>query len=672
MPGSVTHSTGDHQGGAAAQLTLLSRVGAILGSGLTRQATLDRVADLLVPGFAAWCAIDVADEYGELERRVALPRSFPPLPADAPHGPAIVMRTGEPELVREITEDALFAASRGNWGAMNEMRAMGLKSAMCVPMITATRVLGTLSLLATDRYFGNADLELVCEIARRTAIAIEDDRRREESQMLFEASPIPMWVCDLETLAFLEVNDAAIRHYGYSREEFLAMTTKDIRPPEDVPRMMVDLAARGGADDPAPRMWRHLKKDGTLFEVEITAGRIYLAGRPAALIVANDISERQRLERRLADAEKMEAIGRLAGGVAHDFNNLLTVITGYAEILIERDGSEELEEIARAARQAAGLTRQLLAFSRRQVLHPKILDLNEIVAGMESMLARIIGDDVSVGIRLAGDLAPVEADRSQLERVILNLAANARDAMPDGGALTIETANVDVDGEQIASHGDDGLEGPHVLLAVSDTGVGIEEAIREHVFEPFFTTKGTGGGTGLGLATVFGVVKQSGGGIYVYSEPGRGTTFKIYLPAASVPAETPVVAPEAATVGGTETILVVEDDDSVRELVRLMLEANGYEVLTVHDADEAARLCLERPSPVHLLLTDVMMPEVNGRALAERLGELAPDMRVLFMSGYSEEAVYRHGILGDQSAFLEKPFTERALARKVREILDAG
>ena len=336
------------------------------------------------------------------------------------------------------------------------------------------------------------------EIARRTAIAIEEDRRREQSQMLFEASPIPMWVCDLETLAFLEVNDAAIRHYGYSREEFLAMTTKDIRPPEDVPRMMVDLAARGGADDPTPRIWRHLKKDGTLFEVEITAGRIYLAGRPAALIVANDISERQRLERRLADAEKMEAIGRLAGGVAHDFNNLLTVITGYAEILLERDGNEELEEIARAARQAAGLTRQLLAFSRHQVLHPKILDLNEIVAGMESMLARIIGDDVSVGIRLAADLAPVEADRAQLEQVILNLAVNARDAMPDGGTLTIETANVDVDGEQIASHGDDGLAGPHVLLAVSDTGVGIAEEIRAHVFEPFFTTKGTGGGTGLG------------------------------------------------------------------------------------------------------------------------------------------------------------------------------
>jgi two-component system cell cycle sensor histidine kinase/response regulator CckA len=654
---------------AAAQLALLSRVGAILGSGLARQETLDRVAELLVPGFAAWCAIDVADEHGRLERRTAVPRSFPPLPSDAPHGPSIVMRTGEPELVREITEDALFAAARGNWRELQAMREMGLRSALCVPLSTPTRVLGAISLLSTDRHYGPADVEVVSEIARRTAGALESDRTREQSQMLFEASPTPMWVYDAETLAFLAVNDAAVRHYGYSREEFLTMTIREIRPPEDVPGMLVDVAARGGPGDPAPRTWRHVKRDGSIVHVEITAGRIDFHGRPAALIVSHDVSERMRLERRLADAEKMEAIGRLAGGVAHDFNNLLTVINGYAEILLEREGGQELEEIARAARQAAGLTRQLLAFSRRQVLNPTILDLNEIVAGMETMLQRIIGDDVSVGIRLAPDLAPVEADRAQIERVILNLAANARDAMPDGGALTIETANVDAHGEQIASHSEDGLEGPHVLLAVSDTGVGIDEEIREHVFEPFFTTKGTGSGTGLGLATVFGVVKQSGGGIYLYSEPGRGTTFKIYLPAANVPAEVAVAVVEADAVGGTETIMVVEDDDSVRDLVRVMLEANGYEVLAVHDAEEAAHVCSR--CAVDLLVTDVMMPEVNGRALAERLGALAPGLRVLFMSGYSDEAVQRHGILDEQAAFLEKPFTERTLARKVREVLDS-
>jgi len=662
----------DHQErGAAAQLTLLARVGAILGSGLRRQETLERVADLLVPAFAAWCAIDLVDDDGELQRSVCKPESFPSPPVDAPHGPAIVLRTGEPELVREVTEDHLFVVARGDWAEIEAMRKFRISSAMCVPMTAGAHVLGTIALLATHTHYARSDLDLITEIAHRTAVALEIDRSRRASQMLFEASPTPMWVYDADSLAFLAVNDAAIRHYGYSRQEFLAMTIKDIRPPEDVPQLLADVVGGGGPGSPGARTWRHRLKDGTIIDVDITAGRIDFEGRRAALVVSHDVSERKRLERRLADAEKMEAIGRLAGGVAHDFNNLLTVIAGYAEILLARDrDSEEVTEIARAAGQAASLTRQLLAFSRRQVLHPKVVDLNEIVAGMETMLHRIIGDDVSVGIKLATDLSPVEADRAQIERVILNLAANARDAMPSGGALTIETANVEVDAEQVASHGDEGITGAHVLLAVSDTGHGMDEDVAKHLFEPFFTTKGAGTGTGLGLATVFGVVKQSGGGIYVYTEPGRGSTFKIYLPiaAASANAGEPAIEPDPE--GGTETIMVVEDDDGVRDLVRLMLESNGYEVLTVRDADEAARVCTERPSGVDLLLTDVMMPEVNGRDLAERLGALAPSMRILFMSGYSDEAVHRHGVLGESAAFLEKPFTERTLARKVREVLD--
>jgi CheY-like chemotaxis protein len=303
------------------------------------------------------------------------------------------------------------------------------------------------------------------------------------------------------------------------------------------------------------------------------------------------------------------------------------------------------------------------------VLHPKVLDLNAIVEGMEAMLQRIIGDDVSVGIRLAPDLAPIEADRAQIERVILNLAANARDAMPGGGALTIETANVDVDEAQVAQHGE-GAAGPHVLLAVSDTGHGMDDDVAKHLFEPFFTTKAAGAGTGLGLATVFGVVKQSGGGIYVYSEPGRGSTFKIYLPAATALPEPAELAAEPDAKRGSETIMVVEDDDGVRELVRLMLEANGYEVLAVGGADEAARVCSARG--IDLLLTDVVMPEVSGSMLAERLAVIAPEMRILFMSGYSDEAVQRQGMLTASAAFLEKPFTERTLARKVREVLDSA
>jgi CheY-like chemotaxis protein len=289
---------------------------------------------------------------------------------------------------------------------------------------------------------------------------------------------------------------------------------------------------------------------------------------------------------------------------------------------------------------------------------------------MEAMLHRIIGDDISVGIRLAPDLSPIEADRAQIERVILNLAANSRDAMPDGGALTIETGNVELDAAQVAKHGE-GTPGPHVLLAVSDTGIGMDEEVRRHLFEPFYTTKPAGQGTGLGLATVFGVVKQSGGGIYVYSEPGRGSTFKIYLPAcAAEGAEVESDGADAQARRGTETIMVVEDDDSVRDLVRVMHEANGYEVLAVEDAAEAMSVCTENPERVHLLLTDVVMPGMNGRMLAERLGEVSPLMRVLFMSGYSDEAVHRHGQITDNAAFLEKPFTERALAQKVREVLD--
>ena len=387
-------------------------------------------------------------------------------------------------------------------------------------------------------------------------------------------------------------------------------------------------------------------------------------------MLAHDVSDRKQLERRLAEAEKMEAIGRLAGGVAHDFNNLLTVIGGYAEILLQRTAGrdrDDVGEIARAAGQAAELTRQLLAFSRRQVLHPKVLDLNGIVADMETMLHRIIGDDISVGVRLAPGLAPVEADRAQIERVILNLAVNARDAMPGGGALTVETANVDLDEQQVAQHGD-GRSGPHVLLAVSDTGVGhgrrrapppvravLHHQDRRHRPRP-----------GHGVRH-----RQAERRRHLRLQRARPRHDVQGLPAGLPASRTTDAAPagEPAAERGSETIMVVEDDAGVRDLVRLMLEANGYEVLAVEDAEEAARLCTERAG-VDLLLTDVVMPGLNGRALAERLGEIAPTMRILFMSGYSDEAVHRHGVLGESAAFLEKPFTERALTRKVREVLD--
>ena len=493
-------------------------------------------------------------------------------------------------------------------------------------------------------------------------------------RLLFERHPLPMWVYDVATLHFLEVNDAAVRHYGYSREEFLAMKITDIRPLEDVQKLLANLDQEGPGSI-IPRTWHHRLKDGSLIDVEITAGRVEFEGRDAALVLAHDVSERRRMEQRLIEAEKLEAVGRLAGGVAHDFNNLLTVIHGYAALLGARSDDEkereQLDQIVRAAEQATALTRQLLAFSRRQVLHTDVLDLNEIVAGMQSMLQRIIGDDVSVGVRFAQGLAPVVADRAQIERVILNLAANARDAMPGGGRLTIETANVELDEDYVASHGE-GSAGPHVMLAVSDNGVGMSEEVRKHLFEPFFTTKEVGAGTGLGLATVFGVVKQSGGSIFLYSEEGGGTTFKIYLPAATGerPEATSTAAPHG--VRGRETILVVEDDPGVRELVQVMLETSGYRVVTASGAAEAEELCAADGGGIDLVLTDVVMPDVNGRVLADRLGELCPGTRFLFMSGYSSEAVEHRGVIRPESAFVEKPFTASTLTTKVREVLDGA
>jgi two-component system, cell cycle sensor histidine kinase and response regulator CckA len=490
-------------------------------------------------------------------------------------------------------------------------------------------------------------------------------------RMLFEASPLPTWVYDAETLEFLAVNDAAVRHYGWSREEFLAMRITEIRPPEDVTALLSGIRD-GSVGRHQREQWRHRLRDGTTIDVEITAGPIVFDGRAAALVVSRDVTERRRLQERLAEAEKMEAIGRLAGGVAHDFNNLLTVISGYAAILREEPGAAQpLDEIEHAAQQAAALTGQLLAFSRRQVLHPQAVDVNEIVGGMGPMLERIIGDDVQVAVHLGPGVPPVEADRAQIERVVLNLAANARDAMPRGGRLTIETADVELDRRYASTHGEV-TPGRHLLLAISDTGVGMSEEVRRRLFEPFFTTKEGGGGTGLGLATVFGVVKQSGGSIFVYSEEGRGTTFKIYLPATSRPVREPAVDPDGpASHRGSETVVVVEDDPSVRALVRIMLGDCGYRVLEAPDADGAVALCGDHPGGVDLLLTDVVMPDIGGRALADRLTALFPGLRVLFMSGYSDEAVYRHGIIRPDTAFIEKPFSAAALARKVREVLDA-
>jgi len=495
-------------------------------------------------------------------------------------------------------------------------------------------------------------------------------------RVLFESNPNPLFVYTLDTLALLAVNEAAVSQYGYTREEFLAMTLEDISPPEDV-RALRDLVAKSETGFRNRGEWRHRKKDGTIIDVEITRNTLTFSGQPAALAMAHDITKRKSVETQLLQAQKMEAVGRLAGGIAHDFNNLLTAIFGSSDLLLEDLGGDDqrradVEDIKQAAQRAAALTRQLLAFSRRQVLAPQVLDLNVLIADLEKMLRRLIGEDIEFRTVLAPDLDAVRADPGQLEQVIMNLAVNARDAMPQGGKLTVETANVDLDDAYAQAHVPV-VPGRYAMLAVNDTGIGMDTQVKAHIFEPFFTTKDKGKGTGLGLATVYGIVKQSNGYVWVYSEPGQGTTFKIYLPRVEATAEAPAPKPiSPASLRGSETVLLAEDEEAVRNLTRRVLEGQGYTVLTGADGQEALRLAEGHTGPIHLLLTDVVMPSMSGRQLAERVVSGRREMKVLYLSGYTDDAIVQHGVLEPGIAFLQKPFTPQGLARKVREVLDAG
>jgi signal transduction histidine kinase len=414
---------------------------------------------------------------------------------------------------------------------------------------------------------------------------------------------------------------------------------------------------------------------GALFAVTRAEVKARAAAERAAVDLRRAATQQRRLEEQLIQSQKMVGIGRLAGGVAHDFNNLLTAILGYAELMepqLEDEGlRSELREIRLAGERAAALTRQLLAFSRRQVMQPRTLDLNTVVSDVKKMLARLIGEDVALVTRLDPALGSVEADPGQLEQVLMNLSVNARDAMPEGGTLTFETANAVLDADFAAVH-PGALPGAYVVLTVTDSGTGMTDEVRGHAFEPFFTTKDKGKGTGLGLATAYGIVKQSGGYIMVESEAGRGTTFRIYLPRV----EGTAAVSERTTISsllpvGTETILLVEDEAGVRRLSLTVLETQGYVVLEAPSGDVALQVARSETGPIHLVVTDVVMPGMNGRELWDRLKVLRPDSRVLFMSGYTDDAIARHGVLEPGIAFLQKPFTPFSLAQKVREVLDA-
>jgi len=398
---------------------------------------------------------------------------------------------------------------------------------------------------------------------------------------------------------------------------------------------------------------------------------------PTLLGIATEITDRKQLEEQLLQSQKMEAVGQLAGGIAHDFNNILTAIVGYTDLLTAELGAnsrqlEDLEEIRKAARRAAALTRQLLSFSRKQVLEPRIVDVNGVVMNLDKMLRSLISENIALKIQLADDLDAARVDPNQLEQVIMNLAINARDAMPDGGTLTIETANATLDENYAATHVSV-IPGDYVMLAVTDTGCGMSEATQTRIFEPFFTTKPAGRGTGLGLSTVYGIVKQSAGNIWLYSEPDKGTTFKIYLPALdALPEEIGKTAPIEAARQGSGTVLLVEDDEQLRRLTHRALATQGYVVLEADRGRLALDIARRHNGPIDLLLTDLVMPDINGRKLADALRAARPGLRVLFMSGYPDSAIVNHGMLEAGVAYLAKPFTTDAVARKVREVLNAG
>ncbi len=494
---------------------------------------------------------------------------------------------------------------------------------------------------------------------------------------LVEHAPVGIYRSSPEG-RFLSVNAAVVRMLGYETgAQVLNLDmARDVYADAAERQRLVERDTYSDRQyDNVEATWK--RRDGRLLTVQLSVRAVRnAAGRVDYYeTFVRDVTDQRRLQQQVLQSQKMEAVGRLAGGVAHDFNNLLTVITSYSDLLLEDlapgDAKrDDLEQVRKAADGAAALTRQLLAFSRQQVVEPRVVSLNTVVEGLQKILRRVIGEDIEVTIALAPDLESVRADVGQLEQVLMNLVVNARDAMPTGGRLTVETANVEHDPEY-ARDREAAAVRRFAMLAVTDTGCGMDEATKARIFEPFFTTKETGKGTGLGLATVYGIVKQAGGFIWVYSEPGQGTSFKIYLPAVDATAERTTAAATTPAPRGTETVLLVEDAAAVRAVTKQILERQGYAVLEAPDGEAGLRLAQRHRGVIHLLLTDVVMPRVGGRELAEQLARLRPDVKVLYASGYTDDSVVRHGILESGTAYLQKPFSPESLARKVRDVLDA-
>ncbi len=517
--------------------------------------------------------------------------------------------------------------------------------------------------------------ELIDHIAERKRAEQALRESEERYRRLVEVSPDALFITKQNRIVFM--NSTGFQLLGAtSPEQVIGRSPFDFFHPEYDPGTRGRIRQLLERGESVPLMEEQIiRLDGIGVAVEIAASSFTYQGFTAMQVVLRNISERKQLEEQLRQSQKMEAVGQLAGGVAHDFNNMLTIITGHGDLLAEttslsEDQRQSIEQIRLAAKRAASLTTKLLAFSRRQMLHPKVLDLNAVVTSMEQMLRPLLDVNIELVPLLNQSLGHVKADPTQLEQVIINLAMNAQDAMPEGGRLTLETDNVELDEAQAKQH-IEARVGQHVMLAASDTGIGMDANTLAHIFEPFFTTKPKAKGTGLGLSTVYGIVKQSGGFICVESVPRRGTSFKIYLPRVEAPLDTDQSeTPPTGMVRGSETVLIAEDEPGVLALVCETLRVHGYTVLEARNGKEALAVSRQYQGTIHLLLTDVVMPQMNGREVSERLMLMRPDVKVLYMSGFTDDAVLRHGVVANSVDFLQKPFTPWAVARTVRKVLD--
>ncbi len=669
----------------ARRFAFLEQASLILGSARDVETTFRDLARLVVPTLADWCTIHVAADAGVV-RFVAGAHRDPTrdlvVRALAEYGARALPFETEavaPQIV-ELDEHRLRRIAPDE-EALKLYRALAPTAVLRLPLRARDRRVGFITLaMAGGRRFPPADVDLAEELARNSAVAIDNTRLRQEteeadrrSRLLFDAHPQPMWVFDVDTLAFLAVNEAAVHHYGWSREELLGMTIMDLLAPEDTPPGPAVGEQGGGRGETA--LAHHQRRDGALVDMEIVSQAMELDGRRARLVLAADTTDRTRTRvalhqsnEQLRHAQRTEVLGRIAGGVAHDFNNLLTTIRGFGEMLLldmvpDDRRRHDVQRICQAADSGALLTRQLLSFGRNQVQVPRAVNLNDVVRGLEQLVQRLVGADVVVDLRLAPAVGHARIDPTQLEHLVVNLVLNARDAMPAGGRLTIETSERRISD---LSRGRPVRPGRYVVLTVGDSGSGLEDELDE----------GAGDGThaprnGLGRAIVFGIVRQYGGVVRIASEAGQGTTVKVYLPRLAPELEEHAGDPDMAALRGSETVLVAEDEDGVRDLLRKVLTEFGYTVLAARHGRDALATADARAGDIALLVTDVVMPEMSGRELAETLYRARPELKVLFISGYTDDEVLQRGIDGRDTAFMRKPFTAGDLVRRVRALLDA-